>query len=220
MQSKATEAPCPSGSFVDKVHLALKEDIITCRLMPGVDLPEVQIAEQFGVSRTPVREALARLASEGLVTMTPQRGALVAEVSFRDVLEAYHVREIIEPPASSDAAGMISDDTLQRLGALLDYEPQERPDHEQQLHYSAVDNELHDSIIAAAGNDLMLGIIRQVRSITARARFLVPYGRSISSHCEHLKILNALKDRDAEAAERIMREHIRNAQARLTQRYP
>jgi DNA-binding GntR family transcriptional regulator len=216
-QLKIGEVP---GSLVDRICLVLREDIITCRLMPGVDLAEVQVAEQFGVSRTPVREALTRLASEGLVTVTPQRGAVVAGLSFRDVLEAYYVRELIEPPACRDAANMISDDSLSKLHTLLDYQPQERPSHEEQLQYAAVDSEVHRLIIDAAGNELLQGIVRQVRSITARARSLVPYGRSVSAHYEHVRILNALRNHDAEAAEGLMREHIRNAQARLTRHCP
>ncbi len=205
-------------SLVEQVYASLKEDILSWRLKPGTDLQETNLAETFGVSRTPIREALRQLAFEGLVNVKPQRGAEVSDVLIRDVFEAYQIRELIEPVACRIAAELISDDELDELDELLNsYKPVERPSHDARIQYHAMDNEVHSRIIAATGNELMGRIVDDLRARTIRAMFLLPPGRSKHSREEHICIVSALRRRDPHSAERAMQKHLVRAKERLMQ---
>lgn len=198
----------------ERVYRSLREDILAFRLKPGQQLQEVEIAQQYGLSRTPVREALRRLSADGLAVMTT-RGTTVAEISFREVLEAYQVRELLEPFAARLAAAQITQPDLDRIAALLGYEPPELPTLTQMADQLSVDREVHDIILAASGNETVRRVIDDMRQRIQRVQFLVPGGRSRASLEEHRQILAALRARDADATELAMREHLSRAKARL-----
>src|SRR5438067_4480563 len=101
-----------------RVYEHLREEILAERLQPGTELQEVPLSEELGVSRGPVREAIGRLATEGLVVVRPRRGAVVRGLSKDDFLEAYQVREALEAMAARLATGRLEEDELARLGQL------------------------------------------------------------------------------------------------------
>ena len=101
----------------EQVRDRLREDILAGRLEPGTELSEVALAKDFGTSRGPLREALGRLASEGLVTITPRRGAVVAQLSREEFIDAYQVREALETLAVRLAVPLMSDAEISHLSA-------------------------------------------------------------------------------------------------------
>src|SRR4051812_40979771 len=102
------------------IYATLKERIVTFQLKPGDALQEVQLAEVFNVSRTPIREALRMLTREGLVELLPRQGARVAVLSIKDLLDAYEVRLYLEPPAIRKAAHNITPDAVAQMAALIE----------------------------------------------------------------------------------------------------
>ena len=101
--------PLDNRTLWEQVRDRLREDILAGRLEPGTELSEVALARDFGTSRGPLREALGRLASEGLVTITPRRGAVVTQLSRQEFIDAYQVREALETLAVRLAVPLMSD---------------------------------------------------------------------------------------------------------------
>ena len=191
--------------------------LVLHELSDGQSLLVDELATQLGTSRTPVREALLLLEQEGLVNCVPYKGTFVAEPSADEVKQIYQVREIIETFGVRLATPRISDPELKQLRARFDavQEAMEDGDFEPYFHS---DTEFHDLIIRNAGNDILKEIIEnlshRVFHIRARARrrSSVHLRQSFQEHC---LILEALIERDVSRAERLMREHIRNAGERI-----
>lgn len=208
-------APAGEGRRVEnrplwqQVRHRLREDILSGDLAPGSVLSEVALAESFGVSRGPIREALGRLASEGLVTITPRRGAIVTELTAEEFLDAYQVREALETLAIRLAVPRLSPADLERLRAL----------HEQMVDHIERDNvnaffaangEFHDLFVTASGNRKLQEIYQQLMDQTGRyqARSLALRGDIARSITEHAAILEAVESGDVERAVRLLAEHI------------
>jgi DNA-binding GntR family transcriptional regulator len=194
----------------DYVYQELRHRIITKQLKPGQRLPEVNIAVQMGVSRTPVREALRRLASEGLVLVIPNSGARLASPSRREIEDAYVVREQLESLAIRLAVGRLSDRHLRRLEETVIAE--ERAFEEKNLElYLEVNESFHRIIAEASGNRVLADY---VENILARTNvYIVFYDpfydiETNPSIAEHRAIVNALRLRDEEKAVALMREHL------------
>jgi DNA-binding GntR family transcriptional regulator len=202
-------------TLVDQAYAALKEDILFFRLKPGTKLLESELAACFQVSRTPVREAIRQLAIEGLVTIIPQHGAVVSEIAMKTVLEAYHLRELLEPVACRMATERITDGELERLQMLVHQEFAEHPTHSQLVNELKTDDELHSTILTAAGSDLLQRTVEEARALTARIRFLSPRSRDIRVSEEHCRIVEAMRIRDPRMAEAAMLDHIKKTKSRL-----
>jgi DNA-binding GntR family transcriptional regulator len=194
----------------------IKERIVTFQLEPGGALQEVQLAEMLGMSRTPIREALRILAQEGLVEIQPRRGAYVAPVSFKDVVEAYEVRYHLEPPSARKAALNMTREAAATLEGLMDSYVDELADFNQVLAAERADVEFHDVILKLSGNSLIRQMVQSARLTMQRVAFYVPARRNEESRAEHKKIIHALIEHDGEKAEILMREHILSAHSRLS----
>lgn len=195
----------------DYVYQDLRHRIITKQLQPGQRLPEVNIAVQMGVSRTPVREALRRLASEGLVTIIPNSGARLACPSQKEMENAYVLREHLECLAIRLAAERISERQLRRLEDSVIEE--ERAFHERDLKlYLEVNENFHRTIAESSGNRILA---EYVENILARTNvYIVFYDPFYDidtnpSIPQHRAIIAALAERSPEKAEALMREHLR-----------
>ena len=204
-----------STTLTEEVYRQLKTMIVTSELLPGTTLQEVALSERMKVSRTPVREALRLLESEGLVEFQSYRGARVSQISRQDVMDAYEARLWVEPSAAAKAALHADDETLARLAAVVDRMPAEPGTHEEAAVVVQADVEFHDLIIEAAGNRLIRQLIEECRSITRRAAYFVPPGRYSQSRREHHAILEALVARDPDKAADLMHTHIINARNRM-----
>jgi DNA-binding GntR family transcriptional regulator len=187
----------------------LRTEIFSGELKPGEPLPERLLAEQLGVSRTPVREALFTLQSEGLVELTPNRGATVRTLTSQDITQIYSLRQVLEAYAAREAA---QTRTRQDLDALEDAHAKlERITASGEAADQALaDLAFHTTISEATGFRLLQTIMGQVLAFTVsyRSNFAYPPDRSAAVLAEHRAILDALSAQDADLAERLMRDHV------------
>jgi DNA-binding GntR family transcriptional regulator len=219
--SSARIAPLASKSLAqrplyEEVAELLRQRIFKRELEPGNWIDELKIAEEYGISRTPLREALKVLAAEGLVTMKVRRGAYVTEVSSNDLADVYHLLSLLE----SDAAGVVAAKAtdaelaeLQKLHKALEAAAKLgmalKPDTDQ---FFALNEQFHMRLLAIANNrwrDQMVADLRKVMKLN-RHNSLLKTGRIAESLAEHQAIMAALLARDAAGTQERMREHFAN----------
>lgn len=200
----------------DVVFETLRDAIITQVLKPGERLMEIQLADEMGVSRTPVREAIRKLELEGLVVMVPRKGAYVAGVSIKDIHEVYEVRSALEMLAVTLAAERITDEELDALErqVLRESEEEEKGAGSQLDNIIYIDSSFHDIIYGAAHNQRLVQFVNilQEQLQRFRAASLARPGRSKTALEEHKQIVEALAERNGELAAKLAREHIENAE--------
>lgn len=200
------------------VFEALREAIIKGILKPGERLMEVQLAEEMGVSRTPVREAIRKLELEKLVIMVPRKGAYVADVSKRDAAEVFEIRRALEGLAAQLAADRATDDQLESLERYLFKisEAIEKGDLEETIK---IDTLFHGELYKAANNERLGDMINNLREHIQRYRStsLAHPGRMKQALIEHRKIVEAIGKRDPNIAKKLAEEHIVNAENSLMQ---
>ena len=203
----------------DVVFETLRDAIITQVLKPGERLMEIQLADEMGVSRTPVREAIRKLELEGLVVMVPRKGAYVAGVSMKDIHEVYEVRAALEMLAVSLAAERITDEELDALERqVLRESEEEAKDNENTLdNIVYIDTTFHDIIYQAAHNQRLVQFLNilQEQLQRFRAASLSRPGRSKTALEEHKQIIEALAERNGELASKLAKEHIDNAETAM-----
>lgn len=207
--------PAVDDSLALMAYRKLKSMIVLGGLFPGAPLKESELSDLLGVSRTPVREALRMLRSEGLVNSTAHRGAHVAQISRKEVLEAYEVREWVEPRMVAKAASNMDESRLQRLEESIARMPDARLTHEESVRAKQADADFHELIYQWSDNGVGLDLIRRARAITHRASYFVVPIRHHNSRKEHLEVLEALRSGNPRKAETAMRRHIVAAQARI-----
>lgn len=198
-----------SKTIADHVYESLRRDIITLAVHPGEKLSEVQLADRYGVSRAPVRDALRKLQQDKLVIVKPQIGTIVASISPTKAKDISQIRMLLEPFAAESAAGAITDEDLALLEAQ--FEKLATAPTDDGLRYET-DSLLHKTIWRNSGNqeishilDGFMDEIHRMRIATAQqAR------RGAPSTQEMRAIFAALKSRDGEAAREAMRLHISN----------
>lgn len=199
-------------SLEESVYNALREDILEGRLGTGVALTECALAARLGVSRTPIRGALHRLSEEGLVSVTPNRGAVVVGVNAEDLVDIYKIRMRLEGLASKDAATRISPEEKKRLSDSVELSEFyiQKKDTE---HLKELDTEFHSIIYKASGNRLLYKTLSELHgNITAYRKLSLSSGdRLEKSVREHRDILNAILAGDGELADRLTSLHIEAA---------
>ena len=194
----------------------IREAIIMGELKPGQRLMEVHLAEKMGVSRTPVREAIRKLELEGLVNMVPRKGAHVAGLSTKDIMDVLEVRASLDSLATGLCAQRIKDEELAELEHI----------HTQFIKYVGKDNlqgsikkdvEFHDIIYRASRNDKLIQIANNLREQVHR--FRVIYMKDYSSFYdiieEHKKILDSIKAKDSDGAMSAAKNHINNQETTI-----
>lgn len=198
------------------VFETLREAILTGQLKAGERLMEVQLAEEMGVSRTPVREAIRKLELEGLVVMIPRKGAYVADISTKDIADVFEIRSALEALAAALACERITEDELEELERLLVKiaECAEKNDLETLVQ---LDTQFHDILYRASRNDRLVQIINNLREHIQRFRTssLATPGRMRETVEEHKALVEAISSRNVELAQRLAQEHIENAENRL-----
>jgi DNA-binding GntR family transcriptional regulator len=192
-----------SETAYDRLRMAIREG----RFQPGDRLGEADVSEWLGVSRTPVREALRRLASEGLLVRGPWNGMRVIKLDQQQVVELYAVREMLEGAAARLAAQNASDAEIQRIRAIL-----EREENEQRNPglLAEINADLHWAIYRSAHNRYLmeaLGDLADILGILRSSNFVVP-GSAQAAHEGHIAIVRAIEQRNPAAAESAAREHI------------
>ncbi len=178
-------------------------------LEPGSWIDELRLAQELGISRTPLREALKVLAAEGLVTMKVRRGAYVTEVSAQDMRDVYHLLALLESDAAAMVALTATDAQLAELQALHQELETAVADRDR---FFAINERFHMRLLALAQNrwrDQMVADLRKVMKLN-RHNSLFKTGRLQESLAEHRAIMSALLARDATATTARMREHFTN----------
>jgi DNA-binding GntR family transcriptional regulator len=196
-------------ALYEEVAELLRQRIFNRELAPGSWIDELKLAEEYGISRTPLREALKVLATEGLVTMKVRRGAYVTEVSERDLADVYHLLALLE----SDAAGVVAAQaTPAQLKELQDLHNELEKAAGNRERFFEINEAFHMRLLEIANNrwrDQMVADLRKVMKLN-RHNSLLKSGRIEESLAEHRAIMQALAARDADATAQRMREHFRN----------
>lgn len=196
-------------ALYEEVAELLRQRIFNRELAPGSWIDELKLAEEYGISRTPLREALKVLATEGLVTMKVRRGAYVTEVSERDLADVYHLLSLLESDAAGVVATQATDAQLKELQTL--HRDLEKAVTNRERFFQ-INEAFHMRLLEIANNrwrDQMVADLRKVMKLN-RHNSLLKGGRIEESLAEHRAIMEALATRDANATVERMREHFRN----------
>ncbi|HLI13954.1 MAG TPA: GntR family transcriptional regulator [Alphaproteobacteria bacterium] len=213
-----SESPVPSvvmrirrGSLHQEVVARLRDMIIEGELAPGEKLRERLLCERFGISRTPLREALKVLAADGLVELNPSRGALVARLKIEEIDEIFSVMGALEALSGELAAARITEEEIAEIRVL----------HAQMLlHYTrgelasyfALNQRIHERILEAARNPTLAAVYRNLAGRARRARYLANMSKRRWAQAveEHEQILAALAARDGQTLATLLKAHLRN----------
>jgi len=204
----ATASLTPRALYQEVAEL-LRQRIFNRELTPGSWIDELKLAEEYGISRTPLREALKVLATEGLVTMKLRRGAYVTEVSERDLTDVYHLLALLESDAAGVVATQATDAQLKKL-QILHRELEKSVGNREK--FFQVNERFHIRLLEIADNrwrDQMVADLRKVMKLN-RHNSLLKNGRIQESLAEHQAIMNALLARDVAAATQAMHAHFNN----------
>ena len=215
----------PLGEYA---YEAIRAGILSRRWLPGDPLSEQQLAEELGISRTPVRQALQHLEREGFVMVLPSRGTFVAELSLEDVRDVYELREVLEGQVARWAAERRADedlaylesvvadafDALRRLGKF----PRDLLSHGKLDRLHDLGDEFHSLLAQMAGNRRAIEALHQLDAQALRARLV--HGTLRDPHevwADHNLIMECVRERDGARAEAVMRRHLRIAYELIVQ---
>ena len=196
-------------ALYEEVAELLRQRIFSRELEPGSWIDELRLAEEYGISRTPLREALKVLAAEGLVTMKVRRGAYVTEVNEKDLHDVYHLLALLESDAAGEVARSANDAQLQELQTLHAELSAAVNDREQ---FFAINERFHVRLLELADNRWRTQMVSDLRKVMKlnRHNSLFKSGRLDESLREHQAIMDALLARDASLSSQRMQDHFAN----------
>lgn len=203
-------------ALYEQVAERLRSRIFAHELEPGAWVDQQALAEEFGISRTPLREALKVLAAEGLVQLKPRRGCYVAALSEQDLDEIFPVMALLEGRCAQEATEKASDADVKRLASIHADLERYAADGDPDRFFEA-NQRFHDALQDLAGNRWLKQLIEETRQFIKLTRrdSLNLDGRLKQSLTEHRAILAAIQQRDAEAAGRLMHNHLLSGRAAL-----
>lgn len=206
-------------SLRGRVFNKLREDILSGIYLENDELKENTIANELGVSRTPVREALRQLELEGLVTMIPNKGAYVTGITSKDMHDIYMIRSYLEGLCAKWACEHISHNQIEELEEVLYLsEFHARKNHHEQM--VELDSKFHELIYQASGSKILYHVLSDFHHYVERIRKItlaIP-SRATQANEEHAKILDAMKKRDGVLAEQLSNEHIMSSMRNIMER--
>jgi DNA-binding GntR family transcriptional regulator len=205
-----------SHAIKEKIYRSIRMDIISHKLKPGQSIVEDDLASQYKVSRTPIREILRKLEHEELIKIIPNRGIFVNELTNKDIEEVLDIRLILETAAAKAAAQNITDDKIKELDKIEEMLNKAVEGEDSVASFEA-DERLHEFILLTAGNMRVRKILYNLMGQILRIRFISGHkpGRIITTVEEHKKIISAIKNRDPLDAEEKMRIHLLNTKELL-----
>lgn len=204
----------PKPLYIEVAEL-IRQHIYSRELEPGSWIDEMKLAERFGISRTPLREALKVLAAEGLVTMKVRRGAYVTEVSEKDLRDVYHLLSLLESDAAATVAQYADDAALQNLA---DLHAQLSAAITDANRFFQINEAFHLQLLQLCENRFLLQTVSDLRKVMKlnRHQSLFKQGRIQDSLNEHAQIMQALLQRSPEAARQAMQQHFSNGLSAAT----
>lgn len=192
------------------VYEELKREILVGEIAPGTRMMEIELADEMGVSRTPVREAIRKLEKEGLVTIEPRKGAYASDVSIKDMVDVLEVREDLEAMVAAMAAQKVNKDEKQALiEATMEYK--EAVESERTEDIIRCDEKFHQLIVNCSGNKTLVQLFSQVQELALRFRYLYydDFSRYERMPMEHREIEEAILSGDYEKARVAAGEHVK-----------
>ena len=217
--SSALESPTPlpplgalevrSASLSEQAYSRMRELILDRQISAGSTLLEGKIADELGISRTPMREALGRLAGEGLLVRRDARSYSVRSVGTKEYFDSMRTRELLECEAIALAINRIDEADLVSLAAEVDALNAGQHTETEHWHF---DDRFHLFIAQASGNVVLPRLIQQLRDDSRLFRLHSPLHRQKENHHEHGEIIHALRKKDVEGAKGAMRAHLRSLQ--------
>lgn len=203
-------------SLSARVYRSIRDDILEGKYVSGDELKEKNIGDELGVSRTPVREALRQLELEGLVSIVPNKGAVVVGVSVRDIQDIYEIRALLEGLCAKWAASNISDEQITEMeeNMLLSEFHESKGNYEQLV---ALDNRFHEIMYEASGSKELKRVLKDYHEYVLRVRknSLGSATRAKNSTAEHRKIAEAIKAHDSALAEKCAKTHIKSTKENM-----
>lgn len=217
-RNAAAREPVPrAADSAEQIYERVKTMAMTFEIRPAGRVNEVEIAKSLNVSRTPVREALNRLLVEGFFTRAPNRGFIGRPLDAKQVFDLYELRRALEGSVAGIACERATDEELAELERFVKAS-KDRPEDANASSLLALDEEFHERVAALTRNEEML---RMLKSINARIHYFrwidMQNGRRRYTQQEHLRIVKALKARDAGAVTGLMTEHISRRLDRIVQ---
>jgi len=196
-------------SLRERVAESLRAALVSGRMVPGTTYSIPALAEQFGVSATPVREAMLDLVNEGIMSAVPNKGFRVVELSDAELDQITELRRLLEVPTVGDLAGAIDRAAVRRLRALADA-VSDAARRRDVVGYVEADRELHLALLAEAGNPRLVEMVGRLRdqSRLYGLEQLAAEGVLVDSATEHMRLIDALESGDRRAAERVMAHHL------------
>jgi len=208
-KAESREGPILRRTLHHDVHERLRQMIFDGELPANSKVREKDLCERFGVSRTPMREALKVLANEGLVRLTPNRGAVISELTLQDLEEAFPVMGALEALAGELACVHITDQEVAEIRALHE-RMVECYENRELAPYFQLNQEIHSRILQAARNNALSAITRSLGDRLRRARYManISTTRWAQALAEHAAILAALEKRDGTKLGQLMKSHL------------
>ena len=196
------------------VFRALRQDILSCRLAPGEELREAELAERFEVSKSPVRDALSRLVHEGLVMGMPRQGYRVATISVKDVRDMLEYRAVLEGACARVVAETATDEELRTLERFRKFDRKQYKDG-----FTSYNRDFHCSVIRLCANARLAraaeGLIDQMDRVITMSVDALPKHDPARVIAQHVEIIEALQRRDARRASALMSRHVLEARKRV-----
>ena len=223
MKPSAKRQPLPEagGSLSERAYKHLHKAIQSGTFKPGTRLRELDLTEWLGISRTPIREALKKLESDGLIINEPSQGLVVTKLDLRMISEIYEIREVLEGTAAAFAARQALDGEVAVLRDIVSRELQIKDDAAALVEHNRI---FHEALYRSTHNRYLqkfLNTLRESMALWVHTTLSVP-GRSEEALDQHDAIVTAIERRDVLAAEQAARQHIRDAyrlQLKLVQNY-
>ncbi len=207
------------SSLRERVAVSLRAALVSGRMVPGVTYSVPALAEQFGVSATPVREAMLDLVNEGIVAAVPNKGYRVVELSDAELDQITELRRLLEVPTVRGLAGSLSPAGVKRLRSLA-REVRAAALKADVVAYVEADRELHLALLGEAGNPRLVDLVGRLRdqSRLYGLEQLAADGVLVESADEHLALIEALETGDRRAAEKVMSHHLDHVRGIWAQR--
>ncbi|MGG7564580.1 GntR family transcriptional regulator [Rhodovulum sp. DZ06] len=198
-----------------QLHRILREQIVRGDLAPGVRISEAEIAQRFGLSRQPVRETFIKLSEEKLVEVRPQRGTFVKKIEVQAVVQGRFVREAVEADIVRQAAELARPEDIARLKELIEAQHRVQDDSDA---FIVLDEQFHRAIAAIADKEYAWSLVQGLKTQMDRVRHISARQFHIGKLViQHAAIAKAISERDADAAEKAMRGHLREVLRDLPQ---